>query len=451
MVMETQIIARECIKPSSPTPLHLKYYKLCLLDQYPNHYYAPRYLFYPFNLSGTADIGAIVSKRLQLLKQSLSETLVRYYPLAGKMTDNYSVDCNDEGVYFVEARALISLNEFLSKPDLSLIFNKFFPADGNDQSGQIAAAHAAKVQVTSFACGGLVVCAGISHMIGDGTTFSSFMKSWAATARKTLEEAVCRPSFDASSLFPPRDAYPREATAKAQFARFKKTGRFVTRRFVFEAKAIVDLKAKATSSSVQHPTRVEVVSAILSKCIMTAVKTKTGSHKPTLLTHAVNLRRKARPPLSAHLVGNIICHANTLCTDDEADLDGLVSLLREAITKPDADFVRSLQGAGGFRNYFQALKDEDEEYADVKDRITFTSSSSFGFYEIDFGWGKPIWVGLAGFGGSIISFATTVVLMNTRLGDGIEAYVFLLEDYMNFLQVDKELLAFATLDPSPLG
>ncbi|GAY56891.1 hypothetical protein CUMW_175380, partial [Citrus unshiu] len=313
MVMETQIIARECIKPSSPTPLHLKSYKLCLLDQYPNHFYAPRYLFYPFNLSGTADIGAIVSKRLQLLKQSLSETLVRYYPLAGKMTDNYSVDCNDEGVYFVEARALISLNEFLSKPDLSLIFNKFFPAYGNDQSGQIAAAHAAKVQVTSFAC-------------------------------------VCRPSFDASSLFPPRDAYPREATAKAQFARFQKTGRFVARRFVFEAKAIADLK---------HPSRVEVVSAILSKY-------------------------------------------------------------------------------------------EDEEYADVKDRITFTSSSSFGFYEIDFGWGKPIWVGLAGFGGSIISFATTVVLMNTRLGDGIEAYVFLLEDYMNFLQVDKELLAFATLDPSPL-
>lgn len=141
-----------------------------------------------------------------------------------------STPCNDEGVYFVDVGAVISLNEFLSKPDLSLIFNKFFPADGNDQSGQIAGAHAAKVQVTSFACGGLVVCAGISHMIGDGTVFSSFMKSWAATARKTLEEAVCRLSFDASSLFPPRDAYPREATAKDPFARFRKTGRFVTRR-----------------------------------------------------------------------------------------------------------------------------------------------------------------------------------------------------------------------------
>lgn len=450
MVMEAEIIGKECIKPCSPTPLHLKSYKLCLLDQYPPHFYAARYLYYPFNLSGTADIDVIVSKRLQLLKQSLSETLVRYYPLAGKMTDNYSVDCNDEGVYFVEARAVISLNEFLSKPDLSLIFDKFFPADGNDQSGQIAGAHAAKVQVTSFACGGLVVCAGISHMIGDGTTFSSFMKSWAAAARNSLEEAAC-PSYDASSLFPPRDAYPREATAKVQFARFRKTGRFVTRRFVFEAKAIADLKAKATSSSVQHPTRVEVVSAILSKSIMAAVKTKSGSHRPTLLTHAVNLRRKAKPPLSEHLAGNIICHANTLCTDNEADLEGLVCQFREAITKPDADFVRSLQGAGGFRNYFQALKDEDEEYADVKDRITFTSSSSFGFYEIDFGWGKPVWVGSAGFGGSIISFSTTVFLMNTRLENGIEAWVYLLEDYMNFLQVDKELLAFATLDSSPLG
>lgn len=450
MEMEIEIIARECIKPSSPTPLYLKSYKLCLLDQYHYHYYAPRYLYHQFNLSEAADTGVIVSKRLQILKQSLSETLVRYYPLAGKMTDNYSVDCNDEGVYFVEARAVISLNDFLSKPDLSSIYNKFFPVDGNEQNGQIAGAHAAKVQVTSFACGGLVVCACISHMLGDGTTFSSFMKSWATEARNTLEEAVGRPSYDASSLFPPRDAYPREATAKVQFARFRKTGRFVTRRFVFEAKAIADLKAKANSSNVQHPTRVEVVSAILSKRIMAAAKSKSGSYRPTLLTHAVNLRRKARPPLSEHLVGNITCHANTLCIDDESDLDGLVCQLREAITKPDADFVQSLQGAGGFRNYFQALKDEDEEYADVKDRITFTSSSSFGFYDIDFGWGKPVWVGSAGFGGSIISFSTTVILMNTRLGDGIEAWVYLLEDYMNFLQVDKELLAFATLDPSPL-
>ena len=450
--MEVKTISRECIKPSSATPLHLKSYKLCLLDQYQNHQYLSLFFYYPLNLSGAAaNNDLILSNRLQLLKQSLSETLVQYYPLAGKLTEIYSIDCNDEGIYFQEARAKSSLNEFLSKPDLCLI-NKFIPVDGNEQSGQITGAHAAKVQVTSFACGGQVICACISHMFGDVLTFTSFMGSWAATGRKYSEEAVPYPIYDASSFFPPYDAYPRELNQLAVGTRFCRTGRFVTKRFVFEAKAIAELKARASSSSVRNPTRVEVVSALLAKPIMAAVETKSGSHKPTFLTHAVNLRRKAKPPLSEHLVGNIIYHVNTLCTDDDVEIDDLVCQLREAITRLDGDFVKSLQGAGGFRNLCQEIKDEAEVYTEVKDRILFTDWCSFkGFYDINFRWGKPIWVSVAGFGGSTISIYPYIVLMNTRLGDGIEAWVNLLEDDMNLLQVDKQLLAFATLDPSPLG
>lgn len=115
------------------------------LHQYQNHQYLSLFFYYPLNLSGAAaNIDLILFNRLQLLKQSLSETLVQYYPPAGKLTEIYSIDCNDEGIYFEEARAKSSLNEFLSKPDLCLI-NKFIPVDGNEQSGQITGAHAAKV------------------------------------------------------------------------------------------------------------------------------------------------------------------------------------------------------------------------------------------------------------------------------------------------------------------
>ncbi|KAL9462434.1 hypothetical protein AB3S75_000439 [Citrus x aurantiifolia] len=462
--MEVEIISRECIKPSSPTPFHLKAYKLCLMDQYQYHRHYPKLFYYPLNLSEATDIDHIVSERLQLLKQSLSETLVRFYPLAGKFTDRYSIECNDEGILFVQARANkgFTLNEFLNQPDLNLI-NKLIPVDGNERSGQAAGAHVAKVQVTSFSCGGLVIFASISHMFGDGTTYSSFLKSWAATARNhnnnEEESSLIYPSYDASYLFPRYDEFPfpSELTRKAQFARFCKTGRFVMRRFVFQAKAIAELKAKAASSSVQYPSRIEAVSALLSKCIMAAFKSKSGSsgsYKPTLLTHVVNLRRKARPQLPEHLVGNIICYANALiCADGEVEveLDGLVCKLRESIMKPGSDFVNSIQGSGGFHNYFKALNDENDVHTVVQERITFTSWGKFGYYEIDFGWGKPIWVSVAGFGESIISLPTVIILMNTRLGDGIEAWVSLLEDYMNLLQVDKELLACATLDPSPLG
>ncbi|XP_038717186.1 uncharacterized protein LOC120010459 [Tripterygium wilfordii] len=38
-----------------------------------------------------------LSQRSLVLKQSLSETLTRYYPLAGKIKDDRSIDCNDDG------------------------------------------------------------------------------------------------------------------------------------------------------------------------------------------------------------------------------------------------------------------------------------------------------------------------------------------------------------------
>ncbi|KAK2987330.1 hypothetical protein RJ640_023631 [Escallonia rubra] len=56
------------------------------------------------------------------LKQTLSETLTHYYPLAGKVKDGLSyIDCNDEGVYYVEAKVSYGLKEFLSQPDVQLI------------------------------------------------------------------------------------------------------------------------------------------------------------------------------------------------------------------------------------------------------------------------------------------------------------------------------------------
>ncbi|KAL9462402.1 hypothetical protein AB3S75_000412 [Citrus x aurantiifolia] len=456
--MEVQIISRESIKPSSPTPLDLKTHKLCLLDQFRNNVYAPRVLYYPLNqddLSSAIDIDHIVSKRLQLLKQSLSETLVRFYPLAGKLTNNFSVDCNDEGVYFVEAVAKSLLNELLIQPDPNLR-NKLFPVDGSQQRGQVAGAHVAKVQVTSFACGGLVICACISHTFGDGTSFSSFMKAWAATARnKTSEEEATYtcPNYDASSLFLPNEDdlfHQLRAISNASYTRFFETGRFVTKRFVFDAEAIAELKDKAKSSRVQNPTRIEALSAILSRSIMAVLNKKSSSHSPTLLSHVVNLRTRARPPLSEYLIGNIVWATNALCTEEEVDFDGLVWLLREAISKFDGDFVKNLQGGGGLLELSEAIKHEAEAYSDAKNRILFSSWCTFGSYGIDFGWGKPIWVSCVGFDGSILEFSPVVILMDTRFGDGIEAWVSLLEEDMALLEVDKNLLEFATIDPSPL-
>ena len=117
------------------------------------------------------------------------------------------------------------------------------------------------------------------------------------------------------------------------------------------------------------------------------------------------------------------------------------------MVKIDSD-VRILQGHEGFTTRIKYLYQKAAAMVFKNPEIFgFTCWFMFGFDEIDFGWGKPIWVGLMGEGGSC---RTLIVLQNTTSGNGIEAWVTLDENIMSILEQDPEFLAFATLSPSVL-
>ncbi|XVF35845.1 hypothetical protein REPUB_Repub19eG0006200 [Reevesia pubescens] len=398
------------------------------------------------------DIIASNSKRLQLLKQSLSETLTLFYPFAGRIKDCLSIDCNDEGAYYVEARVNRPLNEFLELPDLSFI-PELLPAEVS-WTATGAGGYVAMIQVTTFACGNIVIGAFLSHMIVDGPAATTFLRSWAVMTRKSGEEAAS-PNFDASFVFPQSEAYPKEATLLALLSPFLKTGTCLSRRIVFDASAIASLRAKTASSSVPDPTRVEAVSALLCKCIMATSKAKSDIQKSTLINHAVNLRRRAEPPVPKYSMGNFLCIAAALVTSQETELDDLVCHLRKAIRKADGEFVKSLQGEAGLLNfcdceYIKEMGKASSVAAGEIDFIGFSSWCNFGLYEIDFGWGKPTWVTCTASNKSETVFTNMIVLMDTKMGDGIEAYVFLDEQDMVMLEQNDELLAFGSLKQSPL-
>ncbi|KAK7832060.1 vinorine synthase [Quercus suber] len=99
--MEVEVISKETIKPSSPTPDNLRHQQLSFLDQIQPPVYMPLVLFYP------KVEGANFSKVQQCdkIKKSLSEALTLFYPLAGRVKGNLYIDCNDEGVHYREAEA----------------------------------------------------------------------------------------------------------------------------------------------------------------------------------------------------------------------------------------------------------------------------------------------------------------------------------------------------------
>ncbi|GLT46068.1 hypothetical protein SLA2020_198550 [Shorea laevis] len=330
MKMEVEIITIQNIKPSSPTLEHLKIFNLSLLDQLIPSPYAPLIFFYP-----TTTTILNIPKRVNLLNKSLSNTLTHFNPLAGKMRDHFSIDCNDEGACFIQARVNCHLKDFLTQPDL-VSLNCFLPC-GFSRKESLAGTHVSNFQVNIFECGGMAIGICISHKILDGAAMSTFLKAWSAASCGCSE--FVHPNFFAYStdLFIPvinLDPSPVMSTS----------GKCVTRRFVFDATALGTLKSQATdsSSSTKVPTRVEGVSAIVWKSAIATSKAKHGFQKPSVSAHLVNLRKRISPPsLAENSIGNLLWIAVAEHgANSKSDLHDLIRKMREAISKIDGAFVK---------------------------------------------------------------------------------------------------------------
>ncbi|GJW35629.1 vinorine synthase-like protein [Tanacetum coccineum] len=399
-------------------------------------------LYYP-NQDNASDLE--VQQRLILLKDSLSRTLTRFYPLAGKIKDDLSIDCNDVGTYFAVACVNTRLDEFLNHPDYEHI-NHFLPCELTFNGSSVGTC-VSNVQVSIFECGGIAISLCISHKIFDGGSLSTFVKSWAGTSYGS--QKIVYPNLGAASLFPANDLWLKDSSL-AICGALLKTGKCRTTRFVFNSSKLVALKADAVAKGVKDPTRVEVVSALLWKCFMVATEEKTDSRKPSLLSHVVNLRKRLVSTLSENAIGNLIWLASAECkTNSQIQLCDLVQEVRNGVSKINSEFVKKIQGDKGTKVMEESLKSL-KECEDSNKYIGFTSLCKMGFYEADFGWGKPIWACGGGVCEGSSAFMNMVVLMDTKYGDGIEAWVNMDEHEMHALKHNPELLTFASIDPSPL-
>ncbi|KAI3464703.1 hypothetical protein Pfo_021366 [Paulownia fortunei] len=443
--MEIEMISRENIKPFSPTPDHLRMFKISLLDQIIPPVYAPAVLYFASDPS--SNDAASISQRIQLLKDSLALTLIRFYPLAGVIRDALSVDCNDEGLRFFVAKVKGQLRDFLEHPDMQLI-NRLLPSEFTWNEGAGPGANVGTIQLNYFDCGGMAICVILAHHITDATTLCTFLRAWSASARGSAE-VIC-PSYIAQSAFPQKVAMQKESHMFYSLQQFLSIGKFVTRRYVFDASAISTLKAQSTSSDDKRPTRVEVVSAFIWKCFIMAVAAEKSSNdqKPFLLTQPVNLRRRAEPTFPDNSFGNFIWLAAAQCTNPmDTDLKELVNEVKRAMSRIDKEFMMRLQADHG---YYENLEELRKGIPEEANWFAFSSWAKIGLYDIDFGWGKPVW--LSGFvsGDSDSVLPNSATLMETRSGDGIEAWMILDEKYVASFENNEDLQIYACPNPSAL-
>ncbi|KAH0986357.1 hypothetical protein GBA52_013534 [Prunus armeniaca] len=431
MNVQVEVISKEIIKPSSPTPNHLRHYKLSFLDQISPPLYTSVVLFYEFK----RETQPAITETSKHLKKSLAEVLTLFYPLAGRVKiHDHFVECNDEGIPYLEAQVTnYRLHDVLNNlvPDE---LNKFIPFSLDEH---IANEFALGVQLNMFDCGGFAIGLCISHKLADGLSMLMFTKTWAAIARGETDEAkIGRPQFVSATLFPPKEITGYDSRAGI-------TKNKVTKRFVFDASTIGDLRAKYTDlqKNEKHPSRVETLLAFMWRRIVGATKADhDDDNKMHRVIYTVNLRPRIEPPLPQYSFGNI-CRISLTAPllgksssgddEDQESCYGMVRRVREALSKVDKD-LKTLEHGGEHLRVMDRLAQSSSTGEVVTS--SYTSLCQFPVYDIDFGWGRPTWVGLPP-----LPINDIILFLDTKEAGGIEAYVTLSEEVMTKFESDPFL------------
>ncbi|KAM7479005.1 hypothetical protein LguiA_027218 [Lonicera macranthoides] len=374
------------------------------------------------------------------LKNSLAQTLTQFYPLAGRYKkESHSVDCNDQGVKYVEAQVKFKLSEIISqgpkiKPEL---LNNFIPCEigaVDEDSDPLLA-----IQVTTFDCGGLAVGLCVSHRIADASTLGNFVNAWAAKSKGNRAYENHYPIFQSASYFPGRNLDGTDVGIPRNIINGRLEAH--TKMFFFSTTAISVLREKAGGrhSKAGGHSRVQLVFAFIWSVLLGIGRVKQGPGRASVVFQPVNLRGKTIPPIPKHSCGNIWGLAIAHKSETE-DFQNLLNLLSDSVKKIAKDFGRVLcDSEEGQAVLMEPWKEVSGILEEEVSSYLFVNFCDFPFYEADFGWGKPVWVS-----GVNLRVKNMVVLMDEREGDGIEAWVHLdVSDMLEFEQ-DDNIRAFTT-------
>ncbi|RWR91179.1 hypothetical protein CKAN_02032300 [Cinnamomum micranthum f. kanehirae] len=426
--------------PQTPERCQLTSWDLSMLSF---HYIQKGLLFYtPSSLKHPSN------PTVHLLKKSLSQALLHFSPLAGRVKIHHSsspspsssssmyvfIECNDAGAEFIHAASDVTVSDILDPIDIPQIVKSFFSLNGAlNYDGHSIPLLA--VQVTELIDGVFIGCS-MNHSVVDGTSFWHFFNAWSEIARRGGEGSDC------ISAPPVLQRWFGDLDPSLVRLPFSEADEFIEkfttpvlreRIFHFSAGSIARLKAKANEEcNSNRISSFQALCALVWRSITRARKLPLDQNTNCRL--AISNRSRLQPPLSPHYFGNclqIVAATTTASQLLSHDLGWAAWMVHQSVSGHTDVIVRGTLDAWVKSPAVYHLSGFDGW------SVVMASSPRFDMYGNDFGWGRPLAVrsGYANkFNGIVTSYP------GSEGGGSVDLEICLLPVFMNALELDGEFM-----------
>ncbi|XP_028803474.1 protein ENHANCED PSEUDOMONAS SUSCEPTIBILTY 1-like [Neltuma alba] len=363
-----------------------------------------------FHKPASLSSSILVETVIQQLKDSLSSTLDFFLPLAGRLlvvphggdddTSSVFITCNNAGVSFVHAIAENTKIAAILEPTyVPTIVSSFFPP-GNIENFEADRVPLLAVQVTELVDGIFIACS-INHCLADVKPYWNFLNAWAQISRNGLNHVAPDSKLASFERWFPHGNIERPITIPfrkvLQHHLKESTGSiqsppFSGRIFHLQKEKIAQLRAKA-NSEVQDSiisNKISSLQAVLGHVWRSVIRNQNlDPEEEVTYRFLISARSKvSHPPIPDDYFG--------------------VTVQFTAVTMK----VRDLAGDGGFGKFVWEMNKEISSCTEEKIKsdfeawirnpamrtqratigkfMTTSSSPRTNFYEIDFGWGRPV-------------------------------------------------------------
>lgn len=384
---------------------------------------------------------------LQRLKDSLSTTLVHFYPLAGRLstlkTDHprtsYSVfvDCNNSpGAGFIHGKSDLSVSDIVGSAHVPLAVQSFFDhhkavgLDGQNMS-------LLSVKVTELV-DGVFIGLSMSHSVGDGNTFWNFFNSWSEMFNSQEEDLFCLKN---PQIF-------REASGPICRLPYSPLDESITRSespvlkermFHFSSETLSSLKSKANQDcgTTTLISSLQSLTAFIWRSITRA--RSLSNDQETTCRFAVGTRTRLSPQLPTNHFGVYTSLASTTAKAGEVleNVLGWAALkLHQAVTEKSGEKIGT-ELEHWLKAPFLVQPDQFSE----PNLVHMGSSPRFDKYGSEFGMGKAVAVR----SGYNSKHDGKVSAYPGREGGGsIVLEVCLLPEFMEALESDQEFMSLVS-------